>query len=57
MGRILYRLGYKKTKTKLDDNQRERIEELIWQGVSPAAQGALFNIANNQANGRQHYYR
>ncbi|WP_341876262.1 vitamin B12 dependent-methionine synthase activation domain-containing protein [Defluviitalea saccharophila] len=34
MGRILYRLGYKKTKTKLDDNQRERIEELIWQGVS-----------------------
>lgn len=34
MGRILYRLGYKKTKTKLDEHQREQIEKLIWEGVS-----------------------
>lgn len=32
--RILYRLGYKRTKTKLDDNQRQNIEKIIWEGVS-----------------------
>ncbi|MBM7684916.1 vitamin B12 dependent-methionine synthase activation domain-containing protein [Defluviitalea raffinosedens] len=34
MDRILYRLGYKKTKTKLEKDQKEQIEELIWEGVS-----------------------
>ncbi|WP_058486489.1 vitamin B12 dependent-methionine synthase activation domain-containing protein [Defluviitalea phaphyphila] len=32
--RILYRLGYKKNKTRLDENQMANIEEIIWEGVS-----------------------
>jgi len=34
MDKILYRLGYRKGKTILNKEQKEEIEQLIWEGVS-----------------------
>lgn len=51
--RILYRLGYKKTKTQLSQRQRQDIESIIWESVSfchPKGAFLILPITNKTEN-------